>query len=429
MAELSGSLSSVGLAPLTQFLSTLGKTGDLLLSSGPWIGQLSLDHGRLVAAVVEDERGLPALEFIGTGIRHGDFEFSEGPPTVAPTADLGADPLAQLARLSNAAPATWVARVPGPTAVPRIVTSAAPEADLTLPRGAIYVLLDVDGRRTVRDLAGQHGLVRSLKALALMRELGLVDFADDEPAALAPWPHSSGRVAQPSQVGLQDRLARLRDAVRDRRAVHIGADLAQSAVFAVALILGIRLVVQNFRVEGVSMQPNFAGGQVLVVNRAAYFHVDNAALARALPTTVQGSVHYLFGGPSRGDVAVFRAPPQPDTDYIKRVIGLPGDTVSIQNGQLVVNGEHLVEPYIQFPADYSFPEEGGQLIVPDGEYFVLGDNRPESLDSHYGWFVPVEDLIGRAWLRYWPPNELGVLQPGRPAVTPTLAASASDVAN
>jgi signal peptidase I len=76
----------------------------------------------------------------------------------------------------------------------------------------------------------------------------------------------------------------------------------------------------------------------------------------------------------------------------------------------------LVEPYIQFPAEYNFPLDGTPLVVPDDSYFVLGDNRPESLDSHFGWFVPVQDLIGRAWLRYWPPTELGIVQSARPEV-------------
>jgi len=192
--------------------------------------------------------------------------------------------------------------------------------------------------------------------------------------------------------------------------VQIATELTQAAVFTGALSFGVRTVVQNFRVEGISMQPSFVGGQVLVVNRLAYFHLDNARLARIFPTTRQGSTTYLFGGPQRGEVAVFRAPPEPDTDYIKRIIGLPGDTVAVRNGRVFVNGAPLVEPYIEFPADYSFPGNGDGLLVPDGNYFVLGDNRPESLDSHFGWFVPVQDLIGPAWIRYWPPGELGVVR-------------------
>src|SRR5205085_12613553 len=144
-------------------------------------------------------------------------------------------------------------------------------------------------------------------------------------------------------------------------------------------IVGMRLLVGSFRVEGISMLPTFQGGEALVINRAAYFHVDASPLARVLPTTHQGSVSYVFGGPRRGDIVVFHAPPQPDADYIKRVIGLPGDTIAVVGGRVMVNGTPLEEPYIEFPASYSF----GPVVVPDGNYFVLGDNRPESLDSHF----------------------------------------------
>jgi signal peptidase I len=120
-------------------------------------------------------------------------------------------------------------------------------------------------------------------------------------------------------------------------------------------------------------------------------------------------------------VVVFHAPPQPDTDYIKRVIGLPGDTVAVVGGRVMVNGTPLEEPYIEFPASYSF----GPVVVPDGNYFVLGDNRPESLDSHFGWFVPVDKLIGRAWIRFWPLSEAGVVQSGQPSPASDVAQASS----
>jgi signal peptidase I len=107
-------------------------------------------------------------------------------------------------------------------------------------------------------------------------------------------------------------------------------------------------------------------------------------------------------------VAVFKAPPEPGADYIKRIIGLPGESVLVRNGQVFVGGVRLDEPYVQFEASYTFPSDGLPLVIPDGAYFVLGDNRPESFDSHLGWLVSVEDLIGRAWFRYWPPTELGM---------------------
>jgi signal peptidase I len=89
--------------------------------------------------------------------------------------------------------------------------------------------------------------------------------------------------------------------------------------------------------------------------------------------------------------------------------------VLIRQGQVFINGQRLDEPYVNYPASYNFPPDGRPMIVPDGNYFVLGDNRPESFDSHLGWVVPVDNLIGRAWLRYWPPDELGVVQTPQPA--------------
>jgi signal peptidase I len=159
------------------------------------------------------------------------------------------------------------------------------------------------------------------------------------------------------------------------------------------LFVAIRGVVQNFRVEGPSMLPTLESGQYLWVNKAAYLTVDG---------------RHPLGGPQRGDIAVLR-PPNENVDLIKRVIGLPGDRVRIGRGEVYVNGHKLDEPYLQFTGSYSFPTNGQELVVPDGQYFVLGDNRPNSRDSHMGWFAPAENLVGRAWLSYWPPAAWGML--------------------
>jgi signal peptidase I len=170
-------------------------------------------------------------------------------------------------------------------------------------------------------------------------------------------------------------------------------ELVQTIVIMAVLFFGTRAVMQNFRVEGPSMQPTLHTGEFLWVNKAAYFSLDGK---------------YPLGGPQRGDVAVLHAPDAPD-DLIKRVIGLPGDTLSIYQGQVFVNGKLLSEPYITLHASYTFPPDGGQVVVPENEYFVLGDNRANSRDSHMGWFVPAENLVGRAWLSYWPPAAWGVM--------------------
>ena len=130
-------------------------------------------------------------------------------------------------------------------------------------------------------------------------------------------------------------------------------ELLQTIVLTLAIFLGVRSVVQNFRVEGASMEPTLETAQYLLISKASYFHVEGTPLDRFLQTTHQGSTDYLFGGPQRGDVVVFKAPTQPDKDFIKRIIGLPGDTVLIKNGQVFVNSTPLDEAYIHYPATYT----------------------------------------------------------------------------
>ncbi|MCA1647340.1 MAG: signal peptidase I [Chloroflexi bacterium] len=177
---------------------------------------------------------------------------------------------------------------------------------------------------------------------------------------------------------------------------NFGCELLQPIALMVVLFLGVRGLAQNFRVEGPSMQPTLTSGEFLWVNKAVYF-------------TWNGQ--YLLGGPQRGDIAVLRSPEtSADIDLIKRVIGLPGDRVRVMHGEVFLNGQPLTEPYIRFQASYNFPLDGADgVVVPAGEYFVLGDNRANSRDSHLGWFVPAENLVGRAWLSYWPPAAWGVI--------------------
>lgn len=108
---------------------------------------------------------------------------------------------------------------------------------------------------------------------------------------------------------------------------------------------------------------------------------------------------YSFGEPQRGDIIVLHDPQDPNTDLIKRIIALPGDTVEVKDNTVFVNGTALVEPYVMEPPHYfMLPKE-----IPAGEYFVLGDNRNNSSDSHRGWTLPRKNIIGKAWITYWPP--------------------------
>ena len=174
---------------------------------------------------------------------------------------------------------------------------------------------------------------------------------------------------------------------------RFGREVAQTALLVVLMFIGVRVVVQNFRVEGPSMQPTLTTGEFLWVNKAAYLRLNG---------------QYVLGGPKRGDIVVLRSPDtSEDVDLIKRIIGMPGDQLRIEHGEVFINGQSLDEPYIRFQASYNYAEAS----VPADQYFVLGDNRPNSRDSHFGWFVPAQNLVGRAWLSYWPPADWG-LTPG-----------------
>ncbi|MDD4860266.1 MAG: signal peptidase I [Dehalococcoidales bacterium] len=153
-------------------------------------------------------------------------------------------------------------------------------------------------------------------------------------------------------------------------------------VMAAIICVGFRVSLQTFGIFMTSMEPNFHEGQRLLVNKVAY----------------------VFGEPQRGDVVIFHAPGN-GGDYIKRVIGLPGDSVQIRNRAVYVNGTRLDEPYIMDPPTYTLDK----MTVPQDEYFVLGDNRNNSNDSHRGWTVPRADIIGKAWLSTWPPESWGIV--------------------
>jgi signal peptidase I len=152
-------------------------------------------------------------------------------------------------------------------------------------------------------------------------------------------------------------------------------DLLETIVLAVVLFFAINAVSARVRVDGFSMVPTLQDGEYVLVNRLAY----------------RNSL------PERGDIIVFSSPQTTDLDLIKRVIGLPGDTVEISGGAVRVNGQVLEEPYIA-----AAPVYNGEWEVPDGKLFVLGDNRNDSSDSHAWGLLPLENVIGKAILIYWP---------------------------
>ena len=166
----------------------------------------------------------------------------------------------------------------------------------------------------------------------------------------------------------------------------------QTIGLSIILALGIRQFVAEARfIPSGSMKPTLQIDDRLVVEK----------------------ISYRFNPPKRGDIIVFQAP-QAALDevgsttndaYIKRVIGLPGETLEVKSGKVMINGEVLEENYIQAPPNYTW----GPEVVPEGEYLVLGDNRNSSSDGHVWGFLPRERIIGRAIIRFWPPTRIGGL--------------------
>ena len=178
-------------------------------------------------------------------------------------------------------------------------------------------------------------------------------------------------------------------------------ELIETAILALLIFLALQFSIQNFRVQGSSMEPTLWEGQYIMVNRLTYLNFAYEHLEALLPVVdLRGDDGAVFPlqPPERGDVAIFRYPEDPSLDFVKRVIGLPGDTVAIEHGQVFVNGAALNEPYV-LNADYRDMEA---RLIPGGSYFVLGDNRRRSDDSRDWGNVPAENFVGKAWVIYWP---------------------------
>jgi signal peptidase I len=161
----------------------------------------------------------------------------------------------------------------------------------------------------------------------------------------------------------------------------------QTIILAVVLYFLIDSVIARVRVENISMLPTLQPGEFLLVNKMAY---------------KLGQLH-------TGDIVIFHFPQDPSQDYIKRVIGVPGDTVTVQGGKVYINNHALTEPYISAAPQYT-----GSWTVPSDQLFVLGDNRNQSSDSHSWGFVPQANLVGRALVIYWPLDDFKILS--EPAV-------------
>jgi len=169
-------------------------------------------------------------------------------------------------------------------------------------------------------------------------------------------------------------------------------DFIETIVTSLVIFIFVYLFLfQPHQVKGVSMYPNFENGENLLTNK----------------------IVYRFSKPQRGDVIIFKAPPKQNYDYIKRVIGLPGERLSLKNNKFFINDAPLNESFYladNIPIrDGHFLHEGEEITIPENQYFVAGDNRSHSSDSREWGCIPLENIIGRAWLRYWPPDKFGLI--------------------
>lgn len=159
-------------------------------------------------------------------------------------------------------------------------------------------------------------------------------------------------------------------------------EIFQTLILALIFYFIIDSFFPRVRVENISMKPTLQPGELLLINKLAY----------------------KLGNPHHGDVIVFHYPGNPAEDYIKRLIGLPGDEIKVDGGLVYINGESQDEPYISAPPVYR-----GDWVVPLDSFFVLGDNRNQSSDSHSWGFVPKENVVGKALIIYWPIDQIKIL--------------------
>ena len=166
-------------------------------------------------------------------------------------------------------------------------------------------------------------------------------------------------------------------------------DILETLLLSVVLFFLINAVSARIRIDGSSMEPNLHHGEFVIVSK----------------------INYRFGEPERGDVVVFDFPRNITQEYIKRVIGLPGEHILVEDGNVYVNEIMLSEPYLIIEPQYE-----GEWVVPDDTLFVLGDNRNNSSDSHTWGMVPMNNVIGEALVVYWPPSSWGLINGTNPVL-------------
>lgn len=195
---------------------------------------------------------------------------------------------------------------------------------------------------------------------------------------------------QPSQPQPRPKIMRRRGVMRE---------ITETLLLVVAIYALVNLSTARFVVEGRSMEPNFHSDEFVIVSRLAY----------------------IIGEPQRGDVIVFHYDVENKRDFIKRIIGLPGEYIQMKNGLVYIDGEPIDEPYVQALCRSATCRDREWTLGED-EFFVLGDNRNSSQDSHDFGPIKRSQIVGRAWVRYWPPEDWTIIshhEYGAPPIVPT----------
>ena len=192
---------------------------------------------------------------------------------------------------------------------------------------------------------------------------------------------------------------------------RVGREVIEAVLLAVVVFMLLQTTVRNFKVDGSSMDPTLVNGQYLLVNRLVYLRIEMDRFSSIVPfwQAEEDSVRYAIHPPERGEVIVFEFPDSilsnSKRDFVKRVIGLPGETIEVKDGVPFVDGVVLEEPYLT-TKDHSNVRK---VELGAGEYYVIGDNRAHSNDSRSWGAVPEENLRGKVWMIYWPAPRIHIL--------------------
>ncbi|GHO87800.1 hypothetical protein KSZ_58060 [Dictyobacter formicarum] len=184
-------------------------------------------------------------------------------------------------------------------------------------------------------------------------------------------------------IRCNDKVNGLKDKKELNKQHRLIREIIETVILTILMFVIINLAVQNYDVDGPSMEPSLHNKERIMVDKVSY-HLHN---------------------PARGDVVVFVAPPDPSLNYVKRIIGIPGDVITIQGTTVKINNTALQETYVD-PSYQGNPYQPIiNRVVPKDQYFVMGDDRKNSSDSRLWGFVPRQNIIGRAALVYWPLND------------------------